>query len=85
MDESRAKTLPTLLVGWKVWPFISLVSFMFVPPKLQVAFVNFIAIFWSAYMSYMKNHVVDHGKVVQPPIIVEDLSSAASDHTDNSV
>jgi hypothetical protein len=64
VDESRAKTLPTLLVGWRVWPFISFFSFMFVPPKLQVAFVNFIAIFWSAYMSYMKNQKVDNGTVV---------------------
>ena len=61
VDESRAKTLPTLLVGWRVWPFISFFSFMFVPPKLQVAFVNFIAIFWSAYMSYMKNQKHDQG------------------------
>ena len=39
---------------------------MFVPPKLQVAFVNFIAIFWNAYMSYMKNQKLDNGNVVQP-------------------
>ena len=65
IDEVRAKTLPTLLVGWKVWPFISFVNFMFVPPRLQVAFMNFIAIFWNAYMSYMKNQKVDpDGKVV---------------------
>jgi hypothetical protein len=68
VDECRAKTLPTLLVGWRVWPFISFFSFMFIPPKLQVAFVNFIAIFWSAYMSFMKNQKVDDGSVVQPHI-----------------
>lgn len=62
--EVKEKTLPTLLVGWKVWPFISFVNFMFVPLQFQVAFVNFIAIFWNAYMSYMKNHKIDHGKIV---------------------
>ena len=41
---------------------------MFVPAKLQVAFMSFIAIFWNTYMSYMKNHKVDHGKVLQPTI-----------------
>ena len=44
---------------------------MFVPPKLQVAFVNFIAIFWNAYMSYMKNQKLDNDNMVQPTLTDE--------------
>ena len=55
-DEVRVKLWPTLCTGWKVWPFISFVNFMFVPPQFQVAFVNVISIFWGIFMSYMKNH-----------------------------
>ena len=62
---------------------------MFVPPNFQVAFVNFVAIFWSAYMSYMKNQkVVDDNAVDETPTI--DYSpllktTATSYLTENSV
>lgn len=31
--------------NWKVWPLINIINFKFVPPKLQVLFGNFVAIF----------------------------------------
>jgi hypothetical protein len=31
---------------------------MFIPPLYQVAFINVISVFWSTYLSYMKNHKV---------------------------
>lgn len=46
---------------------------MFIPLQFQVAFVNFIAIFWNAYMSYMKNSNVDKtGHVVKLRIDEDD-------------
>jgi hypothetical protein len=33
---------------------------MFVPANFQVAFVNVISIFWSMYMSHMKNSKIHH-------------------------
>ena len=56
MAEVRLKLWPTLLTGWKVWPFISFINFMFVPMPFQVAFINVVSIFWSTYMSYMKSN-----------------------------
>ena len=57
-NEVRNKLWPTLKTGWKVWPLISFCNFMFIPPLYQVAFINVISIFWSTYMSYMKNQKV---------------------------
>lgn len=59
---------------------------MFVPANFQVAFVNFIAIFWSAYMSYMKNHKVDPdtGKVVQPRVDQEEDIIKDCDQTEST-
>jgi protein Mpv17 len=72
VEEVRNKTWPTLLVAWRFWPFISFINFMFIPPNFQVAFVNVISIFWNTYMSYMKNHKVDHGKVIIEEEVYDD-------------
>ena len=38
----------------KVWPLLQLINFTMVPPQLQVFYVNFMQIWWNAYLSFMK-------------------------------
>ncbi|CAG9329733.1 unnamed protein product [Blepharisma stoltei] len=45
----------TLIVNWKVWPAAMMINFSFIPLHTQVIFVNFIALFWNSYLSYISN------------------------------
>ena len=38
-----------MFANWKVWPIIGAVNFKYVPPKLQVAFGNVVAVVWTVY------------------------------------
>ena len=53
-QEMKAKFVPTFLVAVKVWPFIQLFNFTFIPTHFQVFFINFVSVFWNAYLDYMK-------------------------------
>jgi protein Mpv17 len=44
---------PTLLVNWPFWGVVQGVTFGFVPIQYRVAWVSFVQIFWSAYLSGM--------------------------------
>jgi len=54
-NEVSSKLGPTMITNWKVWPLLQLINFKFVPLPLQVLYVNFMAIWWNAYLSFMKN------------------------------
>jgi protein Mpv17 len=54
-DELKVKFIPTLIDNWKVWPACMLINFYFVPIPWRVLYVNFIALFWNAYLSYIQN------------------------------
>lgn len=53
-DELCQKLWPTFLTNMKVWPLLQLINFTIVPPQLQVFYVNFMQIWWNAYLSFMK-------------------------------
>ena len=40
--------------NFKVWPLLQLINFTLVPPQLQVFYINFMQIWWNAYLSFMK-------------------------------
>ena len=60
LEEVKLKLLPTVINGWKFWPIVQIINFRFVPIHLQVVWVNFMGVFWSAYLSYIKNHNSHH-------------------------
>jgi hypothetical protein len=53
-DELCQKLMPTMKTNLKVWPLLQLINFTMVPPQLQVFYVNFMQIWWNAYLSFMK-------------------------------
>ena len=49
------KLMPTMMTNWKIWPLLQLINFKFVPIQFQVLYVNFMAVWWNAYLSFIKN------------------------------
>lgn len=45
---------PTLLANWSIWPAVQIVNFGFIPIPYQVLVVNFVAVFWNSYLSYVQ-------------------------------
>lgn len=45
----------TLITNYKIWPLAQTLNFTFVPIQHRVGFVQIVAIFWNAYMSWMAN------------------------------
>mmetsp|Transcript_49913 Transcript_49913/g.57284 ORF Transcript_49913/g.57284 Transcript_49913/m.57284 type:complete len:196 (+) Transcript_49913:75-662(+) len=43
-----------LLMNWRVWPLAQLTNFFLFPVHMHLHFANFIAMFWSAYLSYLQ-------------------------------
>ena len=54
-SELEQKLLPTFYTNLKIWPLLQLINFTLVPLKLQVLYVNFMQVWWNAYLSFMKN------------------------------
>ncbi|CAG9333391.1 unnamed protein product [Blepharisma stoltei] len=44
-----------LKMNWRIWPLAMVINFNFVPLHFQVLFVNFVALFWNSYLSYVTN------------------------------
>lgn len=53
--ELQVKLLPTLIMNWKIWPFLMAINFAFLPIQYRVLYANIMGMFWSAYLSYMQN------------------------------
>jgi protein Mpv17 len=51
VDKVKAELGPTLVTNYKVWPLFQILNFQFVPIKLQVLFVNCVAVWWNFVLS----------------------------------
>ncbi|KAK0403125.1 hypothetical protein QR680_016729 [Steinernema hermaphroditum] len=43
---------PVLLANYKLWPFVQLLNFYVVPLQYRIVLLQFVGIFWNAYISY---------------------------------
>lgn len=51
--EVRAKFWPILMDGAKLWPFFSLISFLFIPVDKRVVAGCLVGVGWNIYLSLM--------------------------------
>lgn len=51
--ECRDKTWPMMKDGYKFWPAISLISFVWVPVDKRVVFGCSVGVVWGIYLSLM--------------------------------
>ena len=66
----KSTLYPTLLVNWPVWCTVQMVTFSIIPTHFRVAWVSFIQVFWSAYLSGMneqarnqEDHISNHRSI----------------------
>ncbi|KAF1997913.1 hypothetical protein P154DRAFT_270037 [Amniculicola lignicola CBS 123094] len=53
MTEIKSKFFPMIKDGYKFWPFVSLVSFLWVPVERRVVFGCLVGVGWGVYLSLM--------------------------------
>ena len=51
----QERYVQTLITNYKIWPLAQTLNFTFVPIQHRVGFVQIVAIFWNAYLSWMAN------------------------------
>lgn len=51
----KERYLQTLITNYKIWPLAQTINFIFIPIQHRIGFVQLVAIFWNAYMSWMVN------------------------------
>lgn len=54
-DRLRSDYIPLLKMNLTVWPLAQFINFALVPLRFQVIFIEFISIFWNAYLSFKLN------------------------------
>lgn len=54
-ERLRNDFLDVLKTNWMIWPVAQCINFALIPLRYQVIFVEFIAIFWNAYLSKVLN------------------------------
>jgi protein Mpv17 len=53
LEELEAKFIPTAKANLYIWPLAQLINFRIMPLHYQILYMNFIGVFWNAYMSYV--------------------------------
>ena len=51
----QERYVDVLITNYKIWPLAQTLNFTFVPIQHRVGFVQIVAIFWNAYLSWMTN------------------------------
>jgi len=51
----KKKLEPTLIMNWKIWPFLNFINFSIVPIPYRVLYSNITGMFWSIYLSSVNN------------------------------
>jgi len=49
----RSKIWPLMKANWILWPAVQLINFKYVPPPLQVPFINVVVLAWSCYLALL--------------------------------
>jgi len=55
VNNTKELLIPTMIANWKVWPAAMLINFSIIPQHYSVLYVNTVAIFWNAYISFVFN------------------------------
>ncbi|KAI0805293.1 hypothetical protein GGR55DRAFT_690643 [Xylaria sp. FL0064] len=53
----RYETIPVIVAGYKIWPFVSIVSFSCIPVERRIVFLNFVGLLWGIYMSLVASAI----------------------------
>lgn len=51
--DLRANLWNILKANWMVWPLVNFITFKYIPMEQRVLFVNVVAFFWSALLSFL--------------------------------
>jgi protein Mpv17 len=64
-DANRAvqtKIWPLMKANWMLWPAVQVINFKFVPPPLQVPFINVVVLGWSAFLALLATSKTEDSK-----------------------
>lgn len=66
----QERYVQTLITNYKIWPLAQTLNFTFIPIQHRIGFVQIVAIFWNAYMSWMANKPTSESplKAVTDPV-----------------
>ncbi|KAF2681033.1 hypothetical protein K458DRAFT_433909 [Lentithecium fluviatile CBS 122367] len=60
--------VPGMVNNFLLWPWVQGFNFKFVPLEFRVLVVNFVALGWNCYLSYLNSSGGEDGKVTEKPI-----------------
>lgn len=66
-DHMEKEYLPSVLTNWQLWIPAQFVTFRFIPATHQVLFVNFVALIWNTYLSWV-GHKASHRPSPEPEV-----------------
>lgn len=49
--NAKEQFIPLIFAGYKIWPFASIVSFIFIPVENRIVFLSFVGFLWGIYLS----------------------------------
>ncbi|KAK5083164.1 hypothetical protein LTR05_007048 [Lithohypha guttulata] len=53
MNQVQDDFWPLMQAGWRVWPFVALLSFTVIPLERRTLFGSTVGLFWGIYMSFL--------------------------------